>query len=593
MANTQPQKPLCAVGDTFASFEDAEHAVTEYGVANGFSPGVKKSDKTRIVYRCGAKTGSCLWGARVWMGSGSRVKISRLDDMGTHTCIGTLAPYRPAWSKNAFLVRVVQERMTVKSSTPAKEIADVLRKGLNIEVSLDALYKAKKTLLGCHDEELRNQVLYLPAYFAKLKDADPDTIAVMLPDPSQDSQQDTKTEFKRCFIAPGPARIAFDYCRPIVALDGTFLKGKVKMVLLLAATFDANDSLIILAWALVSSESTSSWSWFIKNLKAAFPRIEKPFTTITSDRDKGLLAAVEDELPEVCHAYCCYHLAANLKKHHGASTQPLFWRCVYATSKQEFDRAMGQLRERCKEAADYLCAPEQAHEHWASYAFPNRRWGLVTSNLAEIANALLVPIRSLPLLQLLSSIYEHQQEKYYARRVESQAWQGPLSPTATRNLKVACDAARGMSTVPSCEFSGLVRSGTSAWEVYLPKSNEFPQGACTCGIPQQLLRPCAHLVALSVKLRQQPISHVHSSYSKSTWTTAYNNSFFPVSTSDLPVADWLEGPELTQTKGRRRIKRMEKGKKQKEQRTQPLCSICQEGGHTRKSCSYVHFFSTA
>ncbi|KAE8233607.1 hypothetical protein CF326_g1353 [Tilletia indica] len=592
MAADDPPKPLCAAGDTFASFEDAEYAITEYGVANGFSPGVKKSDKTRIVYRCGAQTSACPWGARVWMGSGSRVKISRLDDINTHTCIGTLAPYRPAWSKNTFLARAIQERMTIKAGTPAKEIADVLRKGLNIEAGLDAIYKAKKTILGCHDEELRNQVRYLPAYFAKLKSADQDTIAVIVPEIPQESQTNTKVEFERCFVAPGPARVAFNYCRPIVALDGTFLKGKVKLVLLLAATFDANDSLVILAWGLVASESTSSWSWFIRHLKAAFPRIEAPVITIVSDRDKGLLAAVDEELPDVSHAYCCYHLAANLKKHHGASTQPLFWRCVYATSESEFNRAMDQIRERCKEAADYLCAPEQDHSHWASYAFKNRRWGLVTSNLAEVANSLLVPIRSLPLLQLLSSIYEHQQEKFYARRMESQVWQGHITPTAMRNLKLACDAARGMSTVPSCAHSGLVRSGNSSWEVYMPGSNEVPEGACACGVPQQLLRPCAHLVALSVYLRQQPIDQVHSGYTTSIWTTTYFNSYLPVSTSDLPVADWLEGPELTQTKGRRRIKRMEKGTKDKQQRAQALCSICQEAGHTRKACSYVYLYAT-
>ncbi|CAD6985950.1 unnamed protein product, partial [Tilletia controversa] len=366
----------------------------------------------------------------------------------------------------------------------------------------------KKGLLGCHDEELRNQVRYLPAYFAKLKSADAGTIAVMEPDLSVAEESHQSVAFKRCFVAPAPARFAFPYCRPIIALDGTFLKGKVKLVLLLAATFDANDSLIILAWALVPSESTSSWTWFIRNLKTAFPRVESKLMTVVSDRDKGLMAAVDDQLPDVSHAYCCYHLAANLKKHHGASTQPLFWRCVYAMTKAEFDLAMDQLRVRCKEAADYLCAPEQEHTHWATYAFNNRRWGLVTSNLAEVANSLLVSIRSLPLLSMLSSIYEHQQEKYHARRLESQGWSGYITPTALRTLKLASDAARA---------------------------------------------------ALSSYLRQPPISHVHQTYTTSNWSNTYTNPFVPVSTSDFPVAEWLEAPELTQTKGRPRIKRMEKG----------------------------------
>ncbi|KAE8208357.1 hypothetical protein CF327_g7125 [Tilletia walkeri] len=263
--------------------------------------------------------------------------------------------------------------MTVQAKTSAKDIADVLRKSLRIEPSQAAIYKAKNTLLGNHDEELRNQVLCLPAYFARLQAADVDSIAIMEPSAPAADWTEGKVDFKRCFVAPGPARAAQPYCRPIIALDGTFLKGKVKLVLLLAATFDANDSLIILAWALVHSESTNSWSWFIEHLKAAFPLAKSGVMTIISDRDKGLMNAVENLIPNAQHAYCCYHLAANLKKHHGAATQPFFWRCVYATTKTEFDRHLANLRARSDAAANYLCAPEQAHHHWATYAFLGRR----------------------------------------------------------------------------------------------------------------------------------------------------------------------------------------------------------------------------
>ncbi|KAE8224402.1 hypothetical protein CF319_g2690 [Tilletia indica] len=154
---------LCAVGDTFDCFEDAEHAVAEFGIVNGFFPGFLKSDSTRVLFQCGSSTSTCPWRARAWKGSGDRVKISRLDSADVHNCIGTLTPFRPAWSKSSFLVQAIANRMTVQAKTSAKDIADVLRKSLRIEPSQAAIYKAKNTLLGNHDEELRNQVLCLPA----------------------------------------------------------------------------------------------------------------------------------------------------------------------------------------------------------------------------------------------------------------------------------------------------------------------------------------------------------------------------------------------------------------------------------------------
>ncbi|CAD6983462.1 unnamed protein product [Tilletia controversa] len=527
-------------GDIFASFDDARHAIIEFGVFHNFCPGIKQSGSTRVVWRC-RSADTCPWKARAWMGSSDLIKMSRLDNMAVHTCAGSIDPFRPPYAQNTFLVQAIQQRMTVKGDTSAKEIADVLFKNLRINPTLASIYKAKRTLLGGQDDELRAQVRRLPAYLKKLTTADPGTIAVLEPALASDITR----KFERCFVAPAAARAAFATCRPLVALDGTFLKGKIKLVLLLAATFDSNDSLIILGWGLVKVENIDNWTWFISQLLAALPALGESSTTIVSDRDKGLLNAVSTQLPEVPHAFCCFHLATNLKTRYGASLLPLFWRCVYATSKTEFDVAMSQVRERKKEAAEYLCAPEQAHAHWASYVFPGRRWGLVTSNLAEVANSMLVPIRALPVIDLLAGIYDHQQAKFHERAEEANAWASGVSPSATRALKLACDAARSFSVTKASSMSGLVRDGSSSYEVDLPGSTASPFGRCSCGKFQELMRPCAHIAALSLAHGQAPITHVHSGYNVATWRATYARKYVPVSTWLLEEDPSLEAPPLT------------------------------------------------
>ncbi|KAK8690434.1 hypothetical protein V6N13_073967 [Hibiscus sabdariffa] len=50
-------------------------------------------------------------------------------------------------------------------------------------------------------------------------------------------------------------------CRPIISIDGCFLKGHFRGYLLAAVGIDANDCIYPLAYAVVESENTSSWCW--------------------------------------------------------------------------------------------------------------------------------------------------------------------------------------------------------------------------------------------------------------------------------------------------------------------------------------------
>ncbi|KAI5678188.1 hypothetical protein M9H77_09138 [Catharanthus roseus] len=50
----------------------------------------------------------------------------------------------------------------------------------------------------------------------------------------------------------------FPYCRPVIYMDGTHIRGPYKGVLLIASTWDANNHLFPLAFAIVDKESSES-----------------------------------------------------------------------------------------------------------------------------------------------------------------------------------------------------------------------------------------------------------------------------------------------------------------------------------------------
>jgi hypothetical protein len=68
----------------------------------------------------------------------------------------------------------------------------------------------------------------------------------------------SENEFRRFFVLPAPVHEAFVYCRPFVAVDGTFLKGRFQQILLLTVSINTNGKNLTLAWAVVESESRSS-----------------------------------------------------------------------------------------------------------------------------------------------------------------------------------------------------------------------------------------------------------------------------------------------------------------------------------------------
>ena len=79
----------------------------------------------------------------------------------------------------------------------------------------------------------------------------------------------------------------------------------------------------------MSGEDEENWSWFLRNLRQAIPSLANAQIPVFSDRDKGLLASVQEVFPGMTHAYCLRHLEANWKKLGGLSVdlKKLIWGC--------------------------------------------------------------------------------------------------------------------------------------------------------------------------------------------------------------------------------------------------------------------------
>ena len=85
-------------------------------------------------------------------------------------------------------------------------------------------------------------------------------------------------------------------CRKYLGLDGCFLKGVVKGMLLKAVGKDPNNQMFPVAWAIVEIESESSWTWFLRRLKVDIKTQEGDEWTFMSDKQKVFTNFVSRQL---------------------------------------------------------------------------------------------------------------------------------------------------------------------------------------------------------------------------------------------------------------------------------------------------------
>ncbi|KAL2526972.1 SWIM-type domain-containing protein [Abeliophyllum distichum] len=94
-------------------------------------------------------------------------------------------------------------------------------------------------------------------------------------------------------------------------IDGTFLKGRFKCILLSTTAKNGNQGLHLLAYAVVDSENYDNWLWFLEHLRSIVQSTRE--LTFVSDQNVGLMEALPKAFPTSNHFFCLQHLKGNLR----------------------------------------------------------------------------------------------------------------------------------------------------------------------------------------------------------------------------------------------------------------------------------------
>ncbi|XP_060960901.1 uncharacterized protein LOC133031424 [Cannabis sativa] len=217
-------------------------------------------------------------------------------------------------------------------------------------------------------------------------------------------------------------------CRPIVVVDGTFLKAAYGGTLLCACTQDATGHIFPLAFCVADSENDQSWKWFFKKFKEAYGVREHQ--CLISDRNESLIKAAREIYPEITHSYCGYHILSNLKtsfKQHAAKYNLPFFGAVKAYTEKQFEFHMAELDGLDKRIRPYL--KKVGYEKWSRIHSQNKRYSTMTSNISESLNAANLAARELPITTLLECLRALVQQWTHTNRTKAHNTFTKLSPT--------------------------------------------------------------------------------------------------------------------------------------------------------------------
>lgn len=194
--------------------------------------------------------------------------------------------------------------------------------------------------------------------------------------------------------------------------------------MLAATATDANGSLFPVAFAIVDIENDDNWHWFLQLLHRVIAENSPEFLqgnilTFLSDRQKGLLEAVENIFPGSPHGYCLKHLEENFRRmFKNVELCSLLWKAARATTVEEFNKCLEAMNKIDQRAIPWLQTNADP-KHWAELYFEGYRYGHLTSNIAESLNSWLLPAREQPILAMLEAI-RHQLMSWFATRRESE-----------------------------------------------------------------------------------------------------------------------------------------------------------------------------
>ena len=384
-------------------------------------------------------------------------------------------------------------------------------------------------------------------------------------------------EFRRAFLCPAMCVQAFRHSTRVFGLDGCHIKAKYGGVVLVATVLDGNGNVFPGAIGIAESENEDTWSWFIVLLRSALHFEEGNVLVVISDREKGIKKTVKF-LPSAHHSYCVFHIQKNVKTKFKTCLNGLLFKAAKAANEADFLAAIDEMKSIHGTAAEYV---ERIKPHkWARSHFPVRRFGHVTSNMAESMNHWLDDARHQDPVRLFNSyvrklnvLFEKRRERYASME------ETDLPRNVAKTLNKAIEEGLRLKIFPHTRMIAEVERLN---DPNVTRVVDLATLTCSCGFFNEFGVPCRHMCKAASFIGVHPKTMVVPELLVSALKETYNRFTVPVDLNGLEE-DGTKAPTKTKRRGRPREKRIKSSAEKMTKRT-VVCGVCGKRGHNARTC---------
>ncbi|XP_028101553.1 uncharacterized protein LOC114300873 [Camellia sinensis] len=571
------------VGQRFAQgVVEFRDALSKYYIHSDFNFDFVKNDKDRVTVHCKRRADlGCLWSVHARVENYSKAfVIKQFDDV--HTCGSSFRTIKHARMTSSMIGGLISSDIRNKALTSVSEVVCDFKDYYGTKVSYRRSWmgveKAKGLVFGDYSSSFDDLRWYVDA-------ANACNLGSVF---DMEFDIDSKGRHFKCLFFAFEACIhGFKYCRPVLMLDGTFLKGRHKGCLLAATAKDGNQGLYPLCFAIVDGESYDSWHWFLSKLLGILT-LERDIAFVTN-RHRGLLKALAEVFPFSCNSFCLMHLKRNLKTYLSVKSREskeylltLFSRCAYAPTIELLNELFEEFKGRCGRNVERFLE-DLPNECWCNAYFQGKRYGEMCTNAAESFNSWIRDERHLFSTSLVDAIRVKLMEQFSRRKEVGNKWNRIVCPFAEKKLEEAFNDTKAW-IVKKCS--------DDIYEIQLDHSVMVDIGkrCCSCRLWEIDSFPYKHGFCAIKRSEKDLNCFLDDYYRVSSYCDSYSHSIYPVPSMWKPNVvvddDVVLPPLCKRPAGHLRTERIPSKGEIKRIR----CSRCEKmRTHNRKTCKQALF----
>nr|KYP42750.1 Sporozoite surface protein 2 [Cajanus cajan] len=579
------------LGLYFVSREKFKEAITTYAVHSGRNLKYKKNDKRRIKVIC--KQG-CPWVAycakvpyeESW-------QLRKIVDI--HTCS---REHKMTLLSTKWLSDKLKTTMKENPKLKLNDIRERVQRKWNASISKAMACRARKVSKSYVEGSFKEQFKRIYDYSHELIRSNPGSTVKVKVDGNEDCENNVEgpsrvlPTFQRMYICFQGCKESFLKCRPIIGLDGCFLKGYYGGQILAAVGRDPNEQMLPICFAVVEGETKESWEWFLRLLISDLGGFSACVNyTFISDQQKGLLPAINELLPGVDQRFCVRHLYNNFrKKFPGKKLKDLMWKAATATYPVAWEREMHEIKKVDVEAFKHLI--QIPPRYWSKSRFkPNPKCDVLVNNMSEAFNSVIVDAREKPIVTMLEDMRLYLMNRWAKNRKNITLHQGDILPKILKKIEKESNLSKWWIPSWAGEQVFEVKNVNLIGDKY---TINLQVQECSCRKWMLTGLPCCHAISCMRYMNLDPKVFVPEYYKRATYEVVYQSMIYPVNGQQLWTKTWCPNvlpPPCKKMPGRPKKRRNLEPWELKKDDTELTrrgcrrkCSRCKSFGHNKSTC---------